>query len=133
MEWLSDEAHYPCTVVRGGDKTYWSILLDWYCLVLLDNFWMNNDRIIAWNNFSSLIFVSFDDVKNWKLPDFLNFGRKWTLLKILGMTFILYYRLLSIYKKRPNFHSFLSFGTVLSPPPLITWPLCPGRNPKKID
>ena len=73
----------------------------------------------------------------WKAENcliFSIFGRKRALWKKLGkarVCHIVCYHLISAFKKIPNFHSFLSIGTVLSPPPLITWPLCSAVGVRK--
>ena len=58
---------------------------------------------------------------------FSSFDTKRIFLTKLGKTrvwHIVCYHSLSICKEIPNFHSFLFIGTVLSPPPLISRPLC---------
>ena len=70
----------------------------------------------------------------WKAENYLIFsifGRKMALSEKFGkirVCHVAYYHSLSISKKIPQFHSFLSVGTVVSPSSLITRPLCIGSK-----
>ena len=99
-------------MVREGDKTYQVILSDLFGFGLFDCFFVYDDRIIALEYIFSMICVCFEKLKIARFSRFLVvFGRKRVLLEKLRRTHLCHivcYHLLSIYKKMPRFHSFLS-------------------------
>ena len=115
--WSPAKVH--CTVVEGGDKTYLATFDYWFKFRLFGYSWIYFDRIQALKYFWMMIYE--------KYPFFMVFSRNNRFCAWSADTWdIMYFLSSAKCKKVWKFHSLPFGGTVLSPPPYITRPLCRG-------